>query len=211
MTVSRQWWIAGLTVLMLTACSDGEQQKMAAGETAERDTDVATHPRRPPEIAEDASSTMSRAQSSATAPLEEPVTITLSARLGRDQRLLVSGTTNLPQASRLRVQVERQASGVRWQERTEVNEGRFKAGPFGPGSGLPDGDYAVIVSLPPVSVQPGNVQQQLGEEGVNLSGPLVGSSPHGLGKIVTMTQQFQIGSRPRDSRNDEIEVRALEP
>lgn len=210
MAVSRLWWTAGLAVLMLTACDAGDQEKVTAGVSDGRNADVATYPRRPEAAESVPSATGSRAQQTAVAPLDEPVSITLSAGLGSDRRLMVNGATNLPQATRLRVQVERKASGVRWQERIDVNDGQFRAGPLGPGSGLLDGDYAVIVSLPPVNVQPRDVQQRLGQEGANLSGPLVGSSPHGLGKIVTMTQHFLIGSQPRES-SDEVEVRALEP
>ncbi|MBB3229297.1 hypothetical protein [Halomonas stenophila] len=143
------------------------------------------------------------------APLDEAVAVDVSARLRSDRRLLVEGTTNLPDATRLQVLVEREASGVRWQERTEVEGGRFAAGPFGPGSGLPDGGYRITVNMPAVSVQVPEVRARLGEEGEHLSGPLVQESRHGLGRVISASERFLVGSQPRRT-TDQVEVQSLE-
>lgn len=145
----------------------------------------------------------------AVEPFTEPVAIEISASLRSDRRLMVEGTTNLPDATRLQLLVEREVSGVRWQARTEVTDGRFAAGPFGPGSGLPDGGYRITVNMPAVSVQPSEVRARLGEEGEHLSGPLVAASPHGLGQVVRTSQRFLVGSEPRHT-TDKVEVRELE-
>lgn len=141
-------------------------------------------------------------------PFTEPVVIEIAASLRSDRRLMVDGTTNLPDATRLQVLVEREISGVRWQERTEVTEGRFAAGPFGPGSGLPDGGYRITVNMTPASVQPAAVRARLGDKGQHLSGPLVRSSPHGLGQVVRASQRFLVGSETRHT-TDRVEVREL--
>ncbi len=143
------------------------------------------------------------------APFEEVVTVEIDARLRSDRRLLVEGRTNLPATTRLQVLVERELSGVRWQERTMVEAGGFSAGPFGPGSGLPDGGYRITVNMPAAQVQPTEVRARLGEQGEHLRGPLVALSRHGLGQVISATQRFLVGSTPRHT-TDQVEVRELE-
>lgn len=143
------------------------------------------------------------------APFDEVVAIEIGARLRSDRRLMVEGTTNLPSDTRLQVLVEREVSGVRWQERTLVEAGGFSAGPFGPGSGLPDGGYLITVNMPVAEVQPPAVQARLGERGEHLRGPLVEGSRHGLGQVVRMTQRVLVGSEPRHT-TDQVEVMELE-
>ncbi|RTR00517.1 hypothetical protein EKG36_15905 [Halomonas nitroreducens] len=143
------------------------------------------------------------------APFDEAVAIDVSARLRSDRRLMVEGTTNLPDSTRLQLLVERELSGVRWQERTEVEGGRFAAGPFGPGSGLPDGGYRITINMPAVSIQPPEVRARLGAQGEHLSGPLVEESRHGLGRVISASERFLVGSQPRRT-TDKVEVQALE-
>lgn len=211
MKVLRRCWIAGLAALVLSGCEGGEQQGPVVDATSDHTAEVAE----PPEVTQPAASESGRvtkadSQEPRPAPFDQPVTIELAVELRSDRRLMVDGSTNLPEAARLQVQVEREASGVRWQERTAVQQGHFVAGPFGPGSGLPDGGYGITVNLPPVSVQPADVRTRLGDEGSNLKGPLVGVSPHGLGKVVSTTQHFLIGSQPRRT-TDKVEVQVLTP
>nr|WP_300310902.1 hypothetical protein [Halomonas sp.] len=134
--------------------------------------------------------------------MADPVTVSLDARLQSDRRMLVTGNTNLPDGTRLSVLVEREASGVHWQERTTVVEGRFEVGPLGPGSGLPDGGYRLRVQTEPSSVQPRSVQQRLGEKGEHLRGSLVQDSPHGLGKVINAGQRVLVGQEVRRTIDD---------
>ncbi|WP_372612715.1 hypothetical protein [Halomonas sp.] len=143
------------------------------------------------------------------APLEEPVEIDFGITLRNDRLLMVDGESNLPDGTSLRVVVEREASGGRWQDRTTQQEGRFSAGPFGPGSGYPDGGYRITVNLPEASVQPLAVQQRIGEEGEYLTGPLVGTSPHGLGQVASRSHRFLIGNEPRRT-TDQVEVLSID-
>ncbi|HSH49999.1 MAG TPA: hypothetical protein VK991_15610 [Halomonas sp.] len=208
--MSRLCWAAGVAMLMLSGCEGGEQKGPGSGSPAERVAEVESAQMAGSAVDESGSELPAGSGQPEVEPFSQPVTFELTAELRRDRRLMVSGTTNLPHATRLQVLVNREASGMRWQERTEVRQGHFEAGPFGPGSGLPDGDYGVTVNLPPVSVQPADVRKRLGEEGVNLSGPLVSPSPHGLGKIASITRHFAIGTQPRQT-SDQVEIRALEP
>ncbi|EWH00530.1 hypothetical protein [Halomonas sp. BC04] len=140
-------------------------------------------------------------------PLE--VDISVAAALRSDRRLMVEGETNLPEGARLLIVVERELSGVRWQSRTEVQGSRFEAGPFGPGSGLPDGGYTITVNLPEASVQPSAIRQRIGDQGEHLAGPLVRSSRHGLGQVASYSRRYLIGTEPRRT-TDEVEVLGVE-
>jgi hypothetical protein len=129
----------------------------------------------------------------------------ISVTLDGARRLSVEGETNLPDTTRLQVVVEREQSRVNWRYRTEVESGRFTAGPFGSGSGLPDGGYLITVNLLEASVQPPEVQRRIGDQGQHLEGPLVTTSRHGLGQVVTYTRRFMIGTEPRRTE-DRVEV-----
>ena len=98
------------------------------------------------------------------------VAISTSASLRPDRRLMVEGSTNLPDNAQVQVIIERELSRVRWQSRTQVVDGKFEAGPFGSGSGLPDGGYVVTVQLGEATVQPESVQARIGAQGEYFGG-----------------------------------------
>ncbi|MCC5901031.1 MAG: hypothetical protein JJT87_03725 [Halomonas sp.] len=136
-------------------------------------------------------------------PLE--VTISTRASLLPDRRLMIEGEANLPDGALVQVIVERELSRVRWQSRTSVVDGKFSTGPFGSGSGLPDGGYIVRVQLSEASVQPRDVQARIGAQGEHLAGELVSQSRHGLGQVATYSRRFLVGSEPRRTR-DQVDV-----
>ncbi|RDB44121.1 hypothetical protein DU490_03870 [Halomonas sp. DQ26W] len=148
-----------------------------------------------------------RAEPAEEVPEAEPLAVDfdVAATLRNDRRLMVEGETNLPEGARLLIVVERELSGVRWQSRTEVQGSRFEAGPFGPGSGLPDGGYTITVNLPEASVQPQAIQERIGGQGEHLTGPLVRSSRHGLGQVASYSRRYLIGNEPRRT-TDEVVV-----
>ncbi|MBT2773945.1 hypothetical protein J7J47_17115 [Halomonas sp. ISL-60] len=133
------------------------------------------------------------------------VEIVAHVSLRSDRRLMVEGESNLPDGTLVQVIVEREISSVRWRERTRVDDGVYAAGPFGPGSGLPDGGYLVRVEVSEGSVQPEAVQARIGHEGQHLAGELVSQSRHGLGQVATYSRRFLVGSEPRQTR-DQVEV-----
>jgi len=139
------------------------------------------------------------------AALDEPVTVSLDIRLASDRRMHVAATTNLPEGTRVQLRVVREASNVRWQSRTEVREGSVAAGPYGPGSGLPDGYYRIELVTAPADVQPAEVKERIGPSGEHLDGPLVATSEHGLGKIIKASQRFLVGQEVRRTLDD-VEV-----
>ena len=133
------------------------------------------------------------------------VEIMAHVSLRSDRRLMVEGESNLPDETLVQIIVEREISSVRWRERTRIENGVFAAGPFGPGSGLPDGGYIVQVEVSEGSVQPEAVQARIGQEGQLLAGELVNQSRHGLGQVATYSRRFLVGSEPRQTR-DQVEV-----
>lgn len=151
----------------------------------------------PPQEAEDASPIDER--------LAEPVAVALNSQLGSDRRMYVTATTNLPAGTRVQLRVVREASNVRWQSRTQVTDGAVSAGPYGPGSGLPDGYYRIEFATAPADVQPAAVKASIGERGRYLSGPLVVESEHGLGKLVEASERFLVGQEVRRTLDD-VEV-----
>ncbi|SEL85126.1 hypothetical protein [Halomonas daqiaonensis] len=188
---------AGLLLVWLVGCSGGEEE--AASEPAESTTTA--EPREP--------SSEASAEAPEVPPFDQPVMIDVSSRLGSDRRLTVEGETNLPEATRLQVLVKRELSGMRWRERVSVEEGGFMAGPFGPGSGLPDGGYRVTVEVQEGSVQPQSVRDRLGAENEHLSGPLVEQSRHGLGQVASYSQRYLVGNEARRTV-DNVEVLEVE-
>ena len=179
--------VALVGTLLLNGCS-GPEEEVAQTQPTLVAEERASEPEQPTESME---------------PLQ--VAISTTASLRPDRRLMVQGETNLPDSAQVQVIVERELSRVRWQARTRVDGGRFEAGPFGSGSGLPDGGYLVTVQLGEATVQPESVQARIGPEGEYLAGELVSQSRHGLGQIATYSRRFLIGNEPRRTR-DQVEV-----
>jgi len=180
-----------VVVALIAGCGDMEEPETEPVSSAQPET-TPEAPVTEPEIAE----------------VEvEPLVVEISAQvaLRSDRRLMVEGESNLPDETLIQIIVEREISSVRWRERTRVEDGVFAAGPFGPGSGLPDGGYNVRVDVSEGSVQPLAVQARIGHEGQHLAGELVSQSRHGLGQVATYSQRFLVGSEPRRTR-DQVEV-----
>ncbi|PMR75513.1 hypothetical protein [Billgrantia endophytica] len=199
MKVTRRLSCMGLVVLLvLSGCGADDEDAPLQEEAGESNVEAEAPPRAEPVEA-----------TTTVEPFDVPVMITASTTLRSDRRLMVDGETNLPEDARLLIVVERELSGVRWQSRTSVEEGRFVAGPFGPGSGLPDGGYTITVNLPEASVQPSAVRERIGDQGEHLTGPLVQRSRHGLGLVASYSQRYLIGSEPRRT-TDQVEVLEVE-
>ncbi|MDP3534882.1 MAG: hypothetical protein Q8S08_05795 [Halomonas sp.] len=178
-----------VSALLLAGCSGQEEEQTEVQPEAVSEEAA---PQQPEEVVE------------AVEPLE--VAISTKASLRTDRRLMVEGETNLPDGAQVQVTIEREISRVRWQSRTSVMDGQFGAGPFGSGSGLPDGGYIVRVQLSEASVQPREVQARIGAQGEHLTGELVSQSRHGLGQVATYSRRFLVGSEPRRTRDQVIIV-----
>lgn len=181
-----------LAMIALSGCADDEDTMPEREYRSEQQAAHTSEPTHEPDEA---------------APLS--VEMHASATLQSDRRLLVEGETNLPDEARLQVVTERELSGVRWQSRVTVAEGRFTAGPFGPGSGLPDGSYTITVNLTESSVQPQSVRDRIGQQGEFLEGELVRQSQHGLGQVASYSRRYLIGNQPRRA-TEQVDVLEVE-
>lgn len=190
--------VAGAMVAGVLAACDGDSTVSQPSETS-GERDIASG------SVERVTSRADEPEPMTVAALDEPVTVSLDIRLASDRRMHVAATTNLPEGTRVQLRVVREASNVRWQSRTEVREGSVAAGPYGPGSGLPDGYYRIELVTAPADVQPAEVKARIGPSGEHLDGPLVATSEHGLGKIIKASQRFLVGQEVRRTLDD-VEV-----
>lgn len=180
-----------ISVALLAGCSETDKPSEPVSTTEQTSTPEST------------AAEIDVAAAEEVAPLVVEITAHVSLR--SDRRLMVEGESNLPDETLVQIIVEREISSVRWRERTRIGDGEFAAGPFGPGSGLPDGGYIVQVEVSEGSVQPEAVQARIGHEGQHLAGELVNQSRHGLGQVATYSRRFLVGSEPRQTR-DQVEV-----
>ncbi|MCL7930973.1 hypothetical protein [Halomonas llamarensis] len=183
-----------MLIVLLTACSGSKEEQQDAKNS--------------PDSAEAAESTSNQSANASEEPKTEPepspltVKVETTIALRADRRVTVSGETNLPDATQVNIVVEREQSSVRWRKRTQVEDGRFRVGPLGPGSGLPDGVYHLGVASMEASVQPLQVRQRIGSEGEYLAGEWVTQSRHGLGQVMEYSRRVVIGSESRRTRDD---------
>ena len=194
--------VAGAMVAGVLAACDGDSTVSQPSETS-GERDIASGPVE--RVTSRADEPEPEPEPMTVAALDEPVTVSLDIRLASDRRMHVAATTNLPEGTRVQLRVVREASNVRWQSRTEVREGSVAAGPYGPGSGLPDGYYRIELVTAPADVQPAEVKARIGPSGEHLDGPLVATSEHGLGKIIKASQRFLVGQEVRRTLDD-VEV-----
>ena len=180
-----------ISVSLLAGCSETDKPSEPVSTTEQTSTPEST------------AAEIDVAAAEEVAPLVVEIMAHVSLR--SDRRLMVEGESNLPDETLVQIIVEREISSVRWRERTRIENGVFAAGPFGPGSGLPDGGYIVQVEVSEGSVQPEAVQARIGQEGQLLAGELVNQSRQGLGQVATYSRRFLVGSEPRQTR-DQVEV-----
>ncbi|NPA72661.1 MAG: hypothetical protein GXO35_07515 [Gammaproteobacteria bacterium] len=102
------------------------------------------------------------------------VYINLSTHQLSDNRVLVRGSTNLPDHTIIMVWVRDEQGEYSAQDKVTVSKGKFEAGPFSwEGSGLRGGWYTVEALMPYPSVQPESVRRIIGERGEFLVGSQV--------------------------------------
>ncbi|MBD3898192.1 hypothetical protein IEI94_20260 [Halomonas sp. ML-15] len=186
MTLQRAVQVIGvvLMALVLLGCgSDGDNDN--GGAVVEEQ-----------DAAEDTAEVEEPEAAPAVEVMNEAVEIETDARLDNRRQMQISGVTNLPEGTQLQIVVERESSRVRWRSSANVSaEGSFEAGPFGPGSGLPDGTYLIEVNMPPANVQPASIRERIGERGEHLEGELVREANHGLGNEVRYRSQVELGDQ----------------
>ena len=91
-------------------------------------------------------------------PLSEGVMLELKVDLSQSGRPVLNGETNLPDDTIIMTSVYGKTSDFRGQDRVTVNNGSFRAGPFGSVTGLSDGKYIASATMPIPRVQGASVQ-----------------------------------------------------
>lgn len=136
-------------------------------------------------------------------PLDGDVRIDISVTQDERRRVRIHGATNLPPGTDLMLSIaERLRGGFFGQSRCSVLDDRsFQSEPFGPAGGLDDGVYVASVTMPFTYLQPDHVQQVIGENGENLSGPLVQVGISGA--TVSADREFTVGGADASQRQKE--------
>ena len=92
--------------------------------------------------------------SSLSVTMKDQVQINSKASSTQERRILVSGKTNLPDHTELLISVVNDATGFNAQDKSNVMNGIFSAGPLGPMKGASAGNYVIEISMPVSKVQP---------------------------------------------------------
>ena len=125
--------------------------------------------------------------------MTEIVKINAEATVTEDKRIVIKGTTNLPNSTSLLISLSNENSGFGAQDKVNVSNNHFSTSPLGKTTGVPDGHYTIEILMPIPSTQPETVQAIIGNQGQHLIGPLVEDSKWG-GRIVEKTITHSIGS-----------------
>lgn len=113
--------------------------------------------------------------------------LALEHTLTGDNRILLEGTTNLPEGTQLSTSLS--GGSFMGQDRAVVSGARWRSGPFGPRTGLQPRNYEASVTVPYGRTQPEIVQAQLGQQLEKLTGPLMETNPQldFMGQSATVT------------------------
>lgn len=118
--------------------------------------------------------TLLRAEAVApTKVMTEEVEINAQVLTTEDKRIVVNGTTNLPDSTSLLITLDNEGLGFSAEEIVNVLNGRFYTSPLGKATGLPDGNYVIQIVMPLPLMQPETVQSVIGQQGQYLTGSLV--------------------------------------
>lgn len=135
-------------------------------------------------------------EESAPATVGAPIEVTIDVDTERDSqgRLRISGTTNLPDQTRLSFSLSQATTNFLAQDSGEVVKGRFESSWFSrQGGPLTAGVYEVGVTVPIYNTQPESVQRRLGPGLELMRGPLVEqASLEFMGKVASIRRTVKI-------------------
>lgn len=120
--------------------------------------------------------------------------VQLTAKSDGADQPVIWGTTNLPDGTAVMVTVERPQTGYEGDQKAEVLEGKFKAGPFRPASGLSAGTYRLTVMTVAAGAQPASIRGKFGSMGDKLQGKLIKRSQY-AGRQAVYTTSFQVSGK----------------
>jgi hypothetical protein len=145
--------------------------------------------------------------------LADNVMLTLEVAKLPDNRVRLSGKTNLPPGTKLMLSVQEEIGGGFYgQSSCSVSDkGEFNSEAFGPSGGLKDGRYVAQAMMPIPAVQSSAVKEIIGKNGENLTGSLVKKGE--LGVTVSKQTEFGIGASPdaaQAERKKQTEIASAE-
>lgn len=110
-----------------------------------------------------------------------------------DMKPAIIGYTNLPEGTKMMVDVSRKKASYFGQSEAFVRDGRLQTENFTvSGAPLPPGTYKVEISTPLPGIEPASVQQVIGKRGENLKGKWTTSS-YGE-KMVRFSTNLELGN-----------------
>lgn len=116
----------------------------------------------------------------------------MEAQVNPDGMISVSATSNLPDGTELGGTVF-QEGGYMGQDSQTLDGGVAEFGPFGDDGGpLAPGTYVVSVTMPIARNQPDSVRAVIGENGENLTGPLVETEDITGDAVVSVEETLEI-------------------
>lgn len=117
------------------------------------------------------------------------VELSVKEDFDKDNRLLFTGTTNLPNRMKLVLSITGE-DGFSAQKEVEVNNGKLESELISNnGAGLVPGKYSLQITSQAGIIQPISVQNIIGKQGENLEGEFV-LSQETLGKMIGYTYSF---------------------
>jgi hypothetical protein len=123
------------------------------------------------------------------------VSLSFQPELQPDTQIVIKGKTNLPTEMSLSIILgDALTDEYKGSTNTKVlSDGTFKTDPFGPTSGLDDGQYFISVSTLIASEQPDSVRKIIGDDSQNLKGPLVQKSI--VGTTINAERNLIVGGK----------------
>lgn len=100
--------------------------------------------------------------------------LNLSVTVTENHQAVISGTTNLPEGTILKIIVDEERGNYLSEDQVTVAGGSFQSGLFGSEGGLEYGPYSVEIRSAYAPEQPEEVRDRIGAHGENLVGDLVG-------------------------------------
>ncbi|MFI5024223.1 MAG: hypothetical protein ACHQRJ_21545 [Alphaproteobacteria bacterium] len=132
---------------------------------------------------------------------------TIKVAVENPSRPTIIGVTNLPDHTELMIAVRRKQSRFEAESKVAVSGGHFRSEPFSQlENDLNPGTYEVEVTMPYAMLQPSDARAAMGDNGENLSGPLVKRDQFGV-TVISKTN-FKVGSG--DNAQLDAQARATE-
>lgn len=127
----------------------------------------------------------------AITPMSEPAQLTAKVSSYSGERVVVKGTSNLPNRTQLLISLENKAVNIHMEKEAVVRKGDFSIVLQAPVGGLKAGDYRLGAIMAVAAGQPKSVQIVVGNQGQHLTGTLVKNISWG-GRTVEAVSTYSV-------------------